>query len=267
MREMRAIESTGADVETAIANGLAKLNLPRRAVAVDVIEPGSRGILGIGARPARVRIVVKETLDDDDEEAYPAHDEPAAEAPPQPAAVAPASEARSAQAPVADPAAEQDARIGAATLEELLSKMQVAAKVHAFRAEPVTDDETPPWVLEIRGRDLGVLIGRKGETLAAMQYLTRLIASRDAQHRVDFIVDVEGYKSRRAKQLRKLAERMAEQAIQRGRTVDLEPMPPYERRIIHMALRGDPRVRTESVGEGERRKVSSRGAEGALPLP
>jgi spoIIIJ-associated protein len=101
-----------------------------------------------------------------------------------------------------------------------------------------------------------MLIGRRGETLAALQYITRLIASRELQRRANIVIDVEGYKTRREEMLRRLATRMAEQAVQLGRTVALEPMPPYERRIVHLALRDNPQVRTESTGEGEHRKVT-----------
>jgi spoIIIJ-associated protein len=101
-----------------------------------------------------------------------------------------------------------------------------------------------------------MLIGRRGETLTALQYITRLIASRELQRRANIVLDVEGYKSRREQMLRRLANRMADQAIQLGRTVSLEPMPPYERRIVHLALRDHPEVTTQSVGEGDRRKVT-----------
>ena len=111
-------------------------------------------------------------------------------------------------------------------------------------------------MLQIRGRDLGMLIGRRGETLAALQYITRLIASRELQRRANIVLDVEGYKSRREQMLQKLAKRMANQALQMGRTVSLEPMSPYERRIVHLTLRDHPDVSTQSVGEGDRRKVT-----------
>ncbi len=256
MTEVRSIEVAGPDVETAIASGLAELNLPREAVAVDVIDEGSRGILGIGARKARVRIVVREPDDDDEAESAPVAQPPAPTAAPVSDLEEEAPEEDVEALVIDERTSEEDAKAGVAALQELLDKMQIRAKVHSYRAEAVEDGEIAPWVLEIRGRDLGVLIGRRGETLASLQYLTRLIASRDVQHRVNFIVDVEGYKTRRATQLRKLAVRMAEQAMRQGRTVALEPMPPYERRIIHMALRAVPDVRTESVGEGDRRKVT-----------
>ncbi|MBN1286148.1 MAG: Jag N-terminal domain-containing protein [Anaerolineae bacterium] len=294
MSELKSIEVTGNDVNAAIARGLSQLNLPREAVIVDVIDSGSRGILGIGSRPARVRILVREAEEPEDEpEPAVVTAVPPSPPPPAPAKEAPAPapveavktekpappprpEPASVAVPVAfeaydedededeeyRPAAvldydnEEDAKAGTAALEELLEKMQIAAKVHVYRADPVADEDIAPWVLEIRGRDLGILIGRRGETLSAIQYITRLIASRDLQRRVNVIIDVEGYKVRRAEQLRKLALRMADQAVRTERTMKLEPMPPYERRIVHIALRGRADVTTQSVGEGDRRRVT-----------
>ncbi|MCD4685146.1 MAG: KH domain-containing protein, partial [Anaerolineae bacterium] len=149
----------------------------------------------------------------------------------------------------------EDAQVGMAALQEVLSKMYIEAEVIAYRA-PAEDNETPPWVLQIQGNDLGMLIGRRGETLSALQYITRLIVSRELQRRANIVLDVEGYKSRREKQLRQLAQRMADQALQMERTVTLEPMSPYERRIVHLELRSNSDVETESVGEGDHRKVT-----------
>lgn len=281
MNELKSIEVTGNDVNAAIARGLSQLNLPREAVIVDVIDPGSRGILGIGSRPARVRILVREPEEpvEPEPEAPPSPPAPKEKPPAKKPAPKPARAAQTFQkedekvekvkeeekaAPAkAKPAPDydkyddsEDAKAGTAALEELLEKMQIQAKVHVYRAKPEEDEDRTPWVLEIQGRDLGILIGRRGETLSAIQYITRLIASRDLQRRVNIVVDVEGYKQRRAEQLRKLAVRMADQAIRAERTMKLEPMTPYERRIIHIALRERADVTTESIGEGDRRRVT-----------
>ncbi len=106
------------------------------------------------------------------------------------------------------------------------------------------------------GDDLGVLIGRRGQTLQSLQYITRLIVSREVQHWVNLVVDVEKYKLRREKSLRQLAQRMAERVAFGGQPVALEPMPPNERRIIHLALRDHLVVTTKSIGKGDRRKVT-----------
>ena len=142
------------------------------------------------------------------------------------------------------------------TLQELLTRMNVQAEIDTSWGE--TDPETGERaiVLDVRGDDLGMLIGRKGETLAALQYITRLILSKNSGAGVDVVVDVQGHKRRREEQIRRMARRMAEQAAQRQRTLTLEPMPANERRLVHIELRDHPSVRTESVGEGHARKVT-----------
>ncbi len=161
---------------------------------------------------------------------------------------------------MADPEPEdrEDGRLRLAqqTLEELLAKMKIKAIVQARWGDPDEPGEAPSVMLDVQGNDLGALIGRKGETLAALQYIARLILSKSLNESVNLIVDVEGYRQRREQQLRRMAQRMAEQALQRQRTLSLEPMPASERRIIHLELRDHPGVRTESVGEGDRRKVT-----------
>jgi spoIIIJ-associated protein len=152
---------------------------------------------------------------------------------------------------------DEDAEVGKVVLTELLEKMSVRAEVIVRRAEPEEDDEDAPWLLDVTGSgDLNVLIGRRGETLASLQYITRLITSRELQRRANIVVDVDGYKSRRTSKLHDLARRMADQAVQKSQTMTLEPMPPYERRIVHLALRDRDDVVTESVGEGQSRKVT-----------
>jgi spoIIIJ-associated protein len=110
-------------------------------------------------------------------------------------------------------------------------------------------------MFNVSGDDLGVLIGPRGETLDALQYVARLMVAHRLHRRTHFLVDVEGYRERREQALARLAERMADKVRQRHEPISLEPMPPYERRIIHMTLRNAPGVYTESTGEGDRRKV------------
>ncbi len=298
MSDARTIDASGPDVESAISKGVTQLGVSRNDVIVEVLEEPSRGLLGIGARQAQVRLTVIRAP----AAPPPAPSTPSAPAMPAPKAPSPAQEkqerekpadrpidgpAKSAEAksnaPVrsapaggrraplgshedidenwaeegvlSDEELAEDARVGAETLQELLGYLQVDAKVIAKRAK-AEDGEAQHFMLEIQGRELGALIGRRGETLAALQYITRLIASRDLERRARIVIDVEGYKSRREAQLRRMAKRIAEQAVQSGRTVSLEPMPPHERRIIHLALRDNPNVTTESVGEGDRRKVT-----------
>jgi len=141
-------------------------------------------------------------------------------------------------------------------LVEVLRAMDISGSVQVSRVD--ASQGGGPWILNVQGqgRQINALIGRRGDTLAALQYLVRLMVSHKLQHRVNLIVDVDGYKARRAERLRNLAARMAEQAISEGRTVVLEPMPPHERRLIHIALRAHTSVSTKSIGEGENRKVT-----------
>jgi spoIIIJ-associated protein len=139
-------------------------------------------------------------------------------------------------------------------LETLLDRMGVVASV-ACQSNPPLEGGEEVINLDVSGDDLGILIGRRGQTLSALQYIVRLILAHQTQTKVPVVIDVEGYKQRRYEALQALAQRMAEQVKTRGRPFTLEPMLAYERRIIHLALANDPDVTTESVGEGETRKV------------
>ena len=110
-------------------------------------------------------------------------------------------------------------------------------------------------LLNLRGKGLGILIGKHGQTLNALQYLTNLAAGRLYHHRYFVMLDVENYRSRREQTLTALAKRLAEKAKRTGESVELEPMEPGERRIIHLALQADPDIVTDSEGEGSGRHV------------
>jgi len=137
-------------------------------------------------------------------------------------------------------------------LEALVKSMKIAGDVS------VTQSATGglPVTLNIEGDDLGVLIGRRGETLASLQYIVRLIVSEKLKEWMPINVDVAGYKKRRYESLQNLALRLAEQVKSNRRLITLEPMPADERRIIHLALTDHPDVTTQSMGEGEMRKVA-----------
>ncbi|MGD9117874.1 MAG: RNA-binding cell elongation regulator Jag/EloR [Dehalococcoidia bacterium] len=139
-------------------------------------------------------------------------------------------------------------------LETILARLGVTASVSCETKPPVEGGDGV-ITLDVSGDDLGILIGRRGQTLSALQYVVRLILAHQTQARVPIVIDVEGYKQRRYEALKALAQRMAEQVKTKGRPFTLEPMLAYERRIIHLALANDPDVTTESVGEGESRKV------------
>jgi len=243
---MQPIEVKGPSLEEAIEGGLAQLGLSRNDVIIEIVEEGSRGMLGIGAREAVVRLTPLRAA-----VTTPISPTPVASARP---ATTPNDDAP--DRPPTEEELDEEATVGQDVLGELLKHMGIRAKISLERADNDGSPEDSPWALDIHGPNLGGLIGRRGETLEAIQYITRMIINHRLQRRTTIIVDVEGYKSRRVDTLKKLAQRMAAQARQVGKAVTLEPMPPNERRIVHLTLQDDQTVRTESSGEGERRKVT-----------
>jgi spoIIIJ-associated protein len=250
----RSVDASGKTVDDAIAKGLQMLQLQRSQVDIEILHPGSRGVLGIGAEDARIRLIEK-----------PKAPPPPPPPPPEPTpAVSPPAEARAEAPPAAKPdaeAAEEEAdlvQLGQGILQDVLTRMGLTATVETRIGHDLIEEETetPPVVFNIQGEDLGILIGRRGETLRALQYLVRLMVSHQIKRWSNLVVDVEDYRVRRRRALRSLAQRMAERVAYTGQTRALEPMPAHERRIVHMCLRDHPHVRTHSVGEGERRKVT-----------
>jgi spoIIIJ-associated protein len=154
---------------------------------------------------------------------------------------------------------EAEEQVAKEIVRELLAQMGIAADVVAVD-NPSTmalDAEDPPTIfIEILGQDLGMLIGRRGDHLSQLQYLVNLIANRRLENWTRVVVDVEGYRTRREESLIGLAERIGRQVARSRRPIILEPMPPNERRIVHLTLRGNPDVTTESSGEGNMRRVT-----------
>jgi len=142
-------------------------------------------------------------------------------------------------------------------LEKLLDLMEIPARVVVSREFTVEEEDgtTASIGLNIEGDDLGILIGRRGLTLASLQHIVRLIVTNLMKMRLPIVIDVEGYKQRRCEGLRVLADRLAEQVKTRRIPFTMEPMSAFERRIIHLALADNPDVVTESTGVGESRKV------------
>ena len=154
---------------------------------------------------------------------------------------------------------EAEEQVAKEIVRELLGQMGITADVVAVD-NPSTmalDAEDPPTIfIEILGQDLGMLIGRRGDHLSQLQYLVNLIANRRLENWTRVVVDVEGYRTRREESLIGLAERIGRQVARSRRPIILEPMPPNERRIVHLTLRGNPDVTTESSGEGNMRRVT-----------
>jgi len=142
-------------------------------------------------------------------------------------------------------------------LAMLLRHLELSADISAEIGAMTEDGEqAPPVILDINGDELGILIGRRGQTLAALQYVLRMMVTQALNAPVSLILDVNGYKKRRNEALQTLAHHIAEQVAVSQRSFTMEPMPAYERRVIHMALSSHPSVMTQSVGFGDDRKVT-----------
>lgn len=249
MNEQRAtLEVIAPSIDEAIEKGLADLGLTREAVDVEVLDEGNRGLFGIGSRQARVRLTVIGEIEKEAESDHPTEPK---------VADVPASKERIEESREEIP--EDDDReisIVRDIVSDLLEKMRVDAQITAHYGEPDEKSGLKPLYVDIEGDDLSILIGKRSETLNALQYITRLIVGKELERSVLIILDVEGYRARREQQLQRLAQRMADQAIKTGRRQSLEPMPPNERRIIHIELRKNSQVETESRGEEPYRKVT-----------
>jgi spoIIIJ-associated protein len=149
------------------------------------------------------------------------------------------------------------AEIARSVLEALLTRMEVVASIVPQESPSAGegDEADVPITFDIKGDDLGILIGRRGQTLSCLQYMVRLIVAHQTKAWLPIVIDVEGYKQRRYEASQALAWRIAEQVKARGASFTLEPMPAYERRIIHLSLADHPDVVTQSIGEGEARRV------------
>lgn len=264
---MESIEASGRTVEDAILQALARLGRNRDEVEIAVLQEPSRGNRGMGMREARVRVWVPDGASDEMDQA-----EQLPLAPPAPSRhpIEPDLPTMPLREVVPEDASIEE--IAVAALETLLAHMGVQAQVEVVEpampapeaaesaAEDAEGDETDeePLTLNIRTSDqhlLGLLIGRRGETLAALQLIVNLIVAKQAGHRDYITVDAEGYRARRESNLRDMAQRIASQVVKSGMPVPLEAMSPAERRIIHMALADHAQVRTESTGEGDQRRV------------
>ena len=159
------------------------------------------------------------------------------------------AETRDSAPPVPREKDEEAEQLVSELLDYFLGAMGVVADTY------IRDDDDGSMVFEIEGQDAGLLIGRRGETLQALQFLVRMVTSRQLGRKAYVVIDIEDYRERRIQMLRRLARRTAGRVASSGREDSLEPMSPAERRIVHMSLAGHPDVRTESEGEGNQRRV------------
>ena len=222
MEEMTEIVMTAPTVDEAIELGLKELDADRDEAEVEILSRGKTGFLGIGSEAARVR-VTRISIGRDD------------------AGVPTTAEGDTTAASVATAA---------------VGRILEAAGVNVTRTlRAANDPESGGPIIDLAGEDSGLLIGRRGQTLQALQFMVNLIVRKQFDG-VRVVLDVENYRQRRELQLREMATTIAKRVAETSRSITLEPMPPGDRRIIHTSLTDHPGVSTESTGEGEGRKVT-----------
>ena len=242
---MNQIIQTGRTVEEAEEQALAALGADRSEVEVEILSRGRQGFLGIGGELAEVRVTRVAGADTQEpepiEEPDEVDDEPADE--PEPA-VAGQSVAIEAGTP---------AEAAVQAVERILSTVGADVDVSLRSAH---DEFTGGPVIDINGPDSGLLIGRRGNTLQSLQFIVQSIVRQHfEEENIRVALDVEQYRQRREDSLREMADRVASRVAQTGRSITLEPMPPSDRRVIHLYLDTREGIRTESVGFGEGRKI------------
>jgi spoIIIJ-associated protein len=229
---MRSVETEGGSIDEAIGSALATLRVTRDEVEIEILENAARGLFGLGSRKARVRATIRPSL----QSSQVAGNEP---------------ENRRV---VSRETASRDAVAARAkqVLEVILGHL-----VDAPRVEEVMDGDSHTTIqLDLRGEDSGIVIGRRGQTLDALEHLVSRIALRDdADPSLRLVLDVEGYRQRRQESLEQMARRLAHKARVTARPIALNPMSPRDRRIIHLTIDPEPGVTTTSEGEGHYRRV------------
>jgi len=199
---MKFVEKSGRSVEEALRLALIELEATREQVEIEVLEEGSKGFLGLGAKETRIRVSKKNSVID----------------------------------------------IAKYFLMSVLKEMNIQADIEAELADDVLS-------ISMAGDDMAILIGKRGQTLDSLQYLVSLVVNKDRDHYLRVVLDTENYRAKRKETLEALAEKLAAKVRKSRKNVILEPMNPYERRIIHSALQNNPNVSTKSEGDEPYRKV------------
>ena len=239
---MVSVEMTGKTVDEALEAALAELHTTKENVDVEILEEPKDGLFGLfGGRKARIKVTVK--IAPADEKAAEQSEKSLTENTETIAAV----EAKATKTVVNNDEAVKMAK-------DFLMKIFAAMKIQVVM-EKFVSKEDGSVTFKLHGADMGILIGKHGQTLDSLQYLTNLVANKNSAERIRIMIDIEDYRERRAHTLTRLALRLAERVKRSGDRVVLEPMNPHERKIIHMALQNDNRVNTLSEGEDPYRRV------------
>jgi spoIIIJ-associated protein len=225
---METYEFEGKTTEEAIQNAARELDLPVEELNIDVIEPGSAGIFGlVGGRKARIKVTLKTSSESEEEEQEEGQEPETRKEEPQ----------------------EGDVDFAQRTLEEILALIPLEATVTASRGEGRI-------TLRVQGDRSGLLIGRKGKTLDALQFVVNKIVSKALDKKIDVVIDSENYRRRKEDSLTQLALKMGDKAKRINKPVTTNPMNPHDRRLIHLALKDDAQLETRSRGEGLLKRVA-----------
>ncbi len=248
---MEYIEVTGKSVEEAITNACTKLGIPSDKLDYEVIDKGNSGFLGIfNSKSAKIKAREKQE--------EPVVEQVKAEEPKK-AVEAPVHtekkfEKKAADFKKAEPSTDEQKEVIKKDIKEFLNNMFGAMNMEV-KADITFDDEENSVNVDLSGDNMGVLIGKRGQTLDSIQYLTSLVINKNSEKYVRVKLDTENYRKRRKETLESLAKNIAYKVKRSRRPVSLEPMNPYERRIIHSALQSDRFVSTRSEGEEPFRHV------------
>lgn len=240
-------EKWGKDVETATALALDELKCSKDEVKITVLEEPSRGFLGIGSKLAKVRVEKIEVSENDKTEEIEVAEE-VKETVTEETVENETSEVASKKLIRPDNMKEIEEHPALSFLKETTEKMGLELSFKAY-----ADDNNV--FIDIAGKDAGTIIGKRGQTLDAIQYLTSLAVNKKSEDYVRVVLDAENYRSKRENTLERLAHRLADKVVRTKRSVKLEPMNPYERMVIHAALVNSPKVKTRSEGEEPYRRV------------
>ena len=245
---MSYIDVTGKTEEEAISKALAQLGMDRDDVSVEILERAKSGFLGIGSSPAKVRVSYELDVAEEPEvpQAKPAEKKPVEKKPEGKPEPAPEQKPEQPAAPVSET---EDAERIRAFLTGLLEHMDSNAVPHCWK------DEGNTYKVDLVGDDLGYLIGRRGDTLDAIQHLTNYTVNRDVEGHIRVNVDAECYREKREESLRRYARKKAQQVLKARRRTTLEPMNAYERHVIHAALQDMENITTHSTGVEPNRRV------------
>ena len=232
LRKSNSTEKSAKNKEAAIEAALKELGAAREDVDIEVLDEGSKGFLGIGARDARVRVTLKKAQS---EEAAPAQTR------------APVRESKKEERPKKESLGgpEEDAK---KFLGDIFSAMNLDVSIDAKMDEQSIS-------IDLAGENMGIVIGKRGDTLDSLQYLTSLVVNQRSEDYIKVSIDTENYREKRTEALLALSNRLAEKVTKTGKKFTLEPMNPYERRIIHSNLQDSETVTTYSVGAEPYRKV------------